>query len=143
MLRVDRLDHAALSQCALENLELTTAKDVSEMDKSHVETAIRVVAAEGIDGLAIGQPREWRRDLDSARSLKNCRQHSLDQRINVVRCDKGRFNIDLGELWLAIGSQIFIAKCFRDLEIFFDPGNHQQLFVLLRRLWQRVKFSRQ
>ena len=56
--------------------------------------------------------------------------------------DKGRFDIDLGEFRLPIGAQIFVAETFRDLEIFFDSGDHEQLLVLLRRLRQRVKFSR-
>jgi hypothetical protein len=43
---------------------------------------------------------------------------------------------------LPVGAQIFVAKTFCDLKIFFHACDHEQLFVLLRRLRQRVKSSR-
>src|SRR5207237_5822470 len=42
---------------------------------------------------------------------------------------------------LAVGPQIFVAKTFRDLKIFLYACDHEQLFVLLRRLREGVKFS--
>ena len=78
----------------------------------------------------------------SARRLENRGEHSFGQRVNIVRRDERRFDVDLGEFRLAIGAQIFVAKTFCDLKIFFHPGDHEQLLVLLRRLRQRVKFPR-
>ena len=46
------------------------------------------------------------------------------------------------ELRLPIGAQIFVAKAFRDLKIFLDPADHQELLVLLRRLRKRVELAR-
>ena len=91
----------------------------------------------------VSQPWKRHGDVDPTCRLENCRQHSLGQRINIVRCDERRFNVDLRKLRLAIGSQIFIAKRFRDLKIFFHSGDHEELLVLLWCLWQGVKFSRQ
>ena len=43
---------------------------------------------------------------------------------------------------MPVGAQIFVAKAFRDLKILFHARDHEQLFVLLRRLREGVKFSR-
>ena len=52
--------------------------------------------------------------------------------------DERHLDIELGELRLAIGSLGFIAEAAGDLEIAIQPGDHQQLLHLLRRLWQGI-----
>ena len=94
------------------------------------------------DRFAIGHARERRRDFDAARGFEDRGEHSFDEREDVVRLDERSFDVDLREFRLPIGAQIFVAETFRDLEIFFDPADHEQLLVLLRRLRQRVKFPR-
>ena len=61
-------------------------------------------------------------------------QHAFEKRINVLSFHKRRFHVDLGEFHLPVGSQILITETAGDLEILFHPGNHQDLFILLRRL---------
>ena len=48
-------------------------------------------------------------------------------------------DIDLSELRLAVGAQVLIAEAAHNLEILFEPADHQQLLEDLRRLRQRVK----
>ena len=140
---VDRLHDPAALDHAAEHLETALAKIVGEIDQLHAKAAIGLVAAVGADRFAIGQAREGRRDVDPARRLENRGQHSLHQSVNVIRPDERGFDVDLGELRLAIGAQVFVAKAFRDLKIFFHPADHEQLLVLLRRLRERVEFARQ
>src|SRR6266436_2330510 len=42
----------------------------------------------------------------------------------------------------SVSAKIFVTKTFRDLKIFFDASDLEQLFVLLRRLRKSVKLSR-
>ena len=84
------------------------------------ETPIGLVAAESVHRFAVGQAWERRRNFDSARRFENRGEHSFGQREDVIRPDERSFDIDLGEFRLPIGAQIFVAKTFRDLEIFFQ-----------------------
>ena len=120
--RVDRFHHAAGIDRAAKNLETARAKIVAQIDQLHPESAIRFVAAESSDRFAISQPIERRLDVDVARRLENRGQHSFGQRENIRRFDERSFDVDLGELRLAIGAEIFVAKTFRDLKIFFDAA---------------------
>ena len=126
----------------MEDLELTAAKDVPQIDESHTKTTIGFVAAKTIDGLMISQPREWRWNIDRASGFEDCSQHALRQRINVVRCNKRRFDVDLSKLRLAVRPQVFVAKRLRNLKVLLHPGDHEELLVLLWRLGQGIKLSR-
>ena len=120
--RVDRFHDAAGIERAAKHFESAIAKDVAQIDQLHSKTAIRFVAAESADRFVIGQAIERRFDFDAARRFEDRGEHSFGQRENVFRRDKRGFDIDLGEFRLAIGAQIFVAKTFRDLKIFFDPA---------------------
>ena len=48
-------------------------------------------------------------------------------------------DVDLRELGLAVGAQVFVAEAARDLEVLVEAGNHQDLLEDLRRLRQRVE----
>ncbi len=52
------------------------------------------------------------------------------------------FAVYLGELRLAVGAQVFVAKAPHNLKIPVVTGNHQQLLESLRRLREGIKFSR-
>jgi len=41
-----------------------------------------------------------------------------------------------------LGAGVFVAKTRRYLKIAVEPGHHEQLLELLRRLWKRVKLTR-
>src|SRR5262249_10241687 len=138
---VDRFHHAARIEPGAKNFETAFAKNFSEIDKLHSKATIRFVAAVSADCLAISEPIERRFNLDVEGRFKNRRQHSLSECENVIRRNERGFDVDLRELRLPVGAQVFVAKTFRDLKIFFHAGYHQQLFVLLRRLRQRVEFS--
>ena len=49
--------------------------------------------------------------------------------------------IDLRELRLAVGAQVFVAEAAHDLEILVEAGDHQDLLEDLRRLRQRVELA--
>ncbi len=67
---------------------------------------------------------------------------AIDQSDDVFRVDKRHFQIELRELGLAVGSQVFVAETLGDLDVAVKTGDHQDLFVKLRRLRQRVEVAR-
>src|SRR5262249_23142053 len=60
----------------------------------------------------------------------------------IVLLHEAHFQVELIKLaGRPVGAGILVAKARRDLKITVETGNHQQLFELLRRLRQRVKFT--
>src|SRR5206468_1208407 len=141
-LRVDRLHHSARVERAAKNFEPARAKIVADINLLDAESTIGLIAAKPANGFAIGQPIERCFNVNVASGFENRGQHSLGQLENIVGCYEGGFDVDLGEFRLPIGAQVFVTKTFRDLKIFFDAGDLEQLFVLLRRLRESVKLSR-
>ena len=52
------------------------------------------------------------------------------------------FDVDLGELGLAVGAQVLVAEALGDLVVAVEAGDHQQLLEQLRGLRQRVELPR-
>src|SRR5207247_5780897 len=115
--------------------------DFASIYQFHSKTPVGLIAAVSANCRAIIKAIKMRFDLDVMRSLENCRQHSFSNLENVVGRYERRFYIYLGKLRLPVRAQILITKTFGDLKIFLHAGYHEQLFVLLWRLRQRVKLS--
>jgi len=54
---------------------------------------------------------------------------------------EGHFQVELGEFWLAVGAEIFVAKTFHDLEVAVESANHEDLLEDLRRLRESVELA--
>ena len=52
---------------------------------------------------------------------------------------EGHLEVDLGELRLAVGAEVFVAEAAGDLEVAVEAGDHEDLLEDLRRLRQRVE----
>ena len=59
---------------------------------------------------------------------------TVDHTHDVVGIDERHFHVELGELRLAIGAEVFVAEAPRDLHVAIVAGDHQDLLVQLRRL---------
>ena len=55
---------------------------------------------------------------------------------------EARFEVELGELELAVGAQVFVSQAARELVIAVHPADHRQLLEQLRALRQRVERAR-
>ena len=67
----------------------------------------------------------------------------FDNSEDLVLRDKRHFDVELVELaGRTVGAGVLVAKARSNLEITVEPGNHEQLLELLRRLGQGIKFSR-
>jgi hypothetical protein len=66
----------------------------------------------------------------------------LGQSDDVLLLDEGGFDVELGELGLAVGAEVLIAVAARDLVVAFHAGDLEQLLEQLRRLRQGVPGAR-
>ena len=62
--------------------------------------------------------------------------------LDLLGTDKGHLHINLGELRLAIGPQVFITEALDDLKIAVKPGDHQELLKQLGGLGQCIEATR-
>src|SRR5712692_10978063 len=67
--------------------------------------------------------------------------HAFDHAEDGVLSREGNFEIELGELRLPVGAQVFVAETFYDLEITVEAADHQDLLKNLWRLRQRVELA--
>src|SRR4051812_15941324 len=138
-LRVDCFDRAAGIERAPKHLEGTFPENIGEISQMHPEPAVWLVASELVHRLRVRYSRERRYDFHVAARAKKGREHAFHERKNFVRGYERRLYVDLGKFGLPIGAEIFVPETFRDLEIFLEPADHQELLVLLRRLGKRVE----
>ena len=107
----------------------------------HVErrqTQIGFIGSIRSHGLLVSQP--WKRNRNVvAGGLEDALDHRFHHFIDALLLRERHLEIDLGELRLPVGTQIFIAETTHDLEIFLVAAHHQQLLEDLRRLRQRVE----
>ena len=75
-------------------------------------------------------------------ALKISAIDGFDQREDQRLRGKRDFDVDLRELGLPIGAQVFVAEALDDLEVAVEPANHQDLLEDLRRLRQREELAR-
>ena len=126
--------------CAGEHLEVHIGHDVGQFGELKLDPKIGLVGAIAVHCFAIGHHRKLTQ-IDAHRVLEDSGDHALHQIANVLFSQKGGFNIDLCELGLAVGTQVFITETFGELVIAVIAGNHQQLLEQLRALRQGKKVS--
>ena len=73
--------------------------------------------------------------------LPDLLEHALEESVDALAVDERRLDVDLGELHLAVGTEILVAETTGDLKIFFHPRHHEDLLELLRRLRERVELA--
>ena len=60
---------------------------------------------------------------------------------DVLVLDERHLDVELGELGLAGGPEVFIPEAAGDLEVAVEPGDHQHLLVELGRLRERIEVA--
>ncbi len=89
-------------------------------------------------------PRKRRRRHRGAAGelLEDAVKNRLDRGEDVLLRDEGHLEVELVELpGRAVGAAVLVAEARRDLEVAVEPGRHQELLELLRRLRQRIELS--
>ena len=105
------------------------------------QAQVGLVDAVQPDRLVVAHLRERRLQLD-ADARERRLQKAFDHAEDGLRPREAHLQIDLGELGLAVGAQVFVAEAAHDLEVLVEAGDHQDLLEDLRRLRQRVELAR-
>ena len=114
-------------------------QDVAERDhggQAHVWLVDAVVA----DSLVVGHADEGRGERDAGGG--ECGgEEALGDAEDGVHLREGDFEVDLGELGLAVGAQVLVAEAAGDLEVAVEAGDHEDLLEDLRRLGERIEVA--
>ena len=65
----------------------------------------------------------------------------LDEVEDVGLLDEAHFEVELGELGLAVGALVLVAEAAGDLVVTLEAGDHEKLLELLGRLRERVELA--
>jgi len=74
--------------------------------------------------------------------VESSSQESFDHLPNALGLRIRHLQIDLGELRLAVGAQVFVAEATHNLKVLVESRDHQDLLEHLRRLRQGIERSR-
>src|SRR5271166_1137478 len=142
----NRAHHAARLDDLLEGVEgdvlaLEDLRHVGDLDRV---AQVRLVDAVFEHRLSVRDQREFlRHRLAGPELLEHPAQDRLDRGEHVLLGDKTHLDVELIEFsGRAVGARVLIAETGRDLEIAVEARHHDELLELLRRLRQRVEFSR-
>ena len=123
---------------ALNALNSVAAEDRGEFDEFHAETQVGLV---GTEALLRVDPRHGldRRNV-FARDGFDRSGDSHRGRVEdvLLRCE-AHLEVELHELELAVGAEVFVAQAARDLEVPVAAADHAQLLEQLRALRQHVE----
>ena len=133
-----------LVEHAGENLEARAAERLADVLHLDRIAQVRLVGAVFPHRLGIGDQREFRRHrLAAGKLLEHAAHDRLDRVEHVLLGDEAHLQIELVEFaGRAVGAGVLVAEAGRDLEVAIEARHHDELLELLRRLRQRVEFSR-
>ena len=116
---------------AVEHLELDRGHQIADVGQFEGVAQVRLVAAVAAHGLIKGQHRKVA-ELDPLHRPEQAFDHALREVHDILLADEGGLDVDLGELRLAVMTQILVPVAAGDLVVAVHPGHHQQLLVDLR-----------
>ncbi len=119
-------------------LLLCCVEDVLQLNKGHAETSVGLVAAIVFHGV---RPRHTRQfgQVYIENGLEQVTGHTFEHIQYVFLFYKGHLAVDLGELRLAVGTQVLVAEALDNLEVTVESAHHEQLLQYLRALRQCVE----
>ena len=141
--QVQGLDDAAARQHVDEHAELDlVAQDLGKVRKRQVEAQVRLVAAVLVHRFGKRHAPQRQGNRHAEHLLPHLRNVAFENRVDIVRAHERHLQIELGELGLAIGAQVLVAKAAADLHVAVHAADHEQLFEGLRRLRKRIEAAR-
>ncbi len=124
--RDDGLDPAAGGQRVVEDPETRRRRAGQrrrQVDELHPEADVRLVAAEPLHDLVVGEARERELAGSAGRASVAARdldRHRLDEGHHRLLVDEAHLEVELGELGLAVAAQVLVAVAAGDLEVAVD-----------------------
>ena len=134
-----------LDEVPLEGAKAAALQQVRHVLHPQVDAQVRLVRAELLHGLEVGDAGEGRLGGDVVGAVlgEDGRQHLLDDGEHVLLPGKGHLHIQLVELaGGAVAAGVLVPEAGGNLEVLVKAGGHQQLLELLGRLGQGVELPR-
>ena len=113
-----------------------------EFDELHTEAKVGFVGAVSAHGLMPRHLLEFFGQLHIEHLLEKMACHILEEHDDILLVDERHLAVDLCELRLSVGPEVFVAEALGDLEITVEATDHEQLLQRLRALRQGVELSR-
>ena len=127
---------------SLECVKVAQIRHKSRVLHLHVKAQVRLVASVKVKSVVPADSVKMNWKLVVQGFLENVAHKLFCCVQNFLSVCKAHFHINLGKFRLAVSAGILIAVTARNLEILVKSRNHQKLLVKLRRLRQRIEFSR-
>ena len=127
-----------------EDLEFAVGDDVGHFNEFELHAQIGLIGSEARHGFVVGHDGEARFGSDEIHIealLKDRADEVFHHLADFDFFQERRFNIDLREFGLAVGTQVFVAEALDDLIVAVKARDHQHLLKELRRLRQRVEHT--
>ncbi len=116
---------------AAEHLEFDFLELVGNVNQFQRDTQVRFVRTVATHRLFEGHVREFA-EFQIQHFLEQVADHAFGQAHDVFFIEEAGLDVDLGELRLAVGTQVFVAEALGDLVVTVETGHHQQLLEQLR-----------
>ena len=123
-------DHAAARQRTREDLELRSGKHLAEIGDLDRDPAVGPIGAIAKQCVVVGQAVHALGPLDVGERQQLAHEW-VRRGDHVVLLDERQLHVQLGELRLAIGTEVLVAKAAGDLVVALEPAHHQQLLEQL------------
>ena len=143
--RRDSADNAAAFDDAFKQAEARFCEMAGHVMNDKRVAQIGLVCAVIQHRFCMGNTRElasWRDGFAISKFFKDTSHYWLHRVPNLFLRDKAHFQIELVKFARqTVSTWVFITEAWCDLEIAVKASDHQQLLILLRRLWQREEFA--
>ena len=130
-----------LHRLGLEGAELGGGTNLVEVDELEPEAQVGLVGPETRVGFVPRDAPDRGRLVPGRRDDRGLHRRT-DHGHYVVGVRESHLRVELHELELAIGAQVFVAQAARDLVVAIESAHHEQLLEQLRALRQRVELAR-
>jgi hypothetical protein len=98
------------------------------------EAHVWLVDAVACDGLVVGHLHEGLAAEVDAGGVERCAQKAFGCGEDGGHLREADLEVDLGEVGLTVGAEVFVAEAAGDLEVAVEAGDHEELLEDLRRL---------
>ena len=115
---------------------------VRDLVDGHPEADVRLVGTVVVHRVVPSHPWERIGNLDADSVPEHLPHHSLEGVEDVLLLYEAHLAVDLGELRLAVSTEVLVTETLDDLEVTVVAGNHEKLLEGLRRLRKRVELPR-
>ena len=115
----------------VEYTEALAFEHIHELDKLHVEAEVGLVAAVVFHRIGPCHALPWLIELNAEHLLEKMLCHAFEELDDVVLFDEAHLAVNLSELGLTVGPEVFVAEALDYLEVTVHARHHKELLESL------------